>query len=138
MIYLKWLALTVGKFLLLPTVPFAAVIVPLFTREMDAQLGELYTWGGWWGTHDNPPQGDRGWVTKRCPFPNVTTGLKGYINRVGWLWRNKLYGYNALASVKWSDSIRIEYTGNPDISDKYKVPGRYIAYAFEEIGRAHV
>lgn len=130
MIYLKFVLFAIIKAVLFLTLPFAMVIVPLFTRAQSHDK-PIYTWGGWWGTYDNPPQGDEGYVSKRCMFPNVLTGIRGYINRALWMWRNKLYGYNAFASVKYGADVSVEHTGNPDISDKYKVPGHYIARAFK-------
>lgn len=130
MTYLKWFFYTLVKGMLLLSLPLAMLVVPLFTRAQGPDK-RIYTWGGWYGTYDNPPQGDRGYVTKRSLFPNVITGWKGYINRALWMWRNKLYGYNAFASVPFSADVKVEFTGNPDISDKYKIAGSYKAYAFK-------
>lgn len=104
------------KLLLTATVPLVAVILSLFTRP------DQKNWGWVYGTYDNPPQGDRGYVTKRSPFPNQLTGFKGYINRVMWVIRNPLYGYNKWAGVNWQGG-EVKVRGNPDISDKYKVSG---------------
>ena len=105
MIYLKWLLLAIVDWLLVLTLPTVAPVVivvyllspfalptalialylimvaaiptiALFTCAMPYGL-RPYTWGGLWGTWDNPPQGDRGYVEKRAPFPGVTTGVKG-------------------------------------------------------------
>lgn len=128
MIYLKWLILALLDWALLLTVPFAAVIVPLFTREQPYGKAP-YTWGWIWGTHDNPPQGDAGFVRKRSLFPGETTGLKGYVNRVHWMVRNNLYGYAKLASVPYIGGVDVSYIGNPNISDKDMRPGYYFAKA---------
>lgn len=130
MIYFKFILFTLLKLGLLLTLPFAMLVIPLFTRA-EGHDKPLYTWGGWYGTYDNPPQGDQGYVTKRCMFPLLTTGWKGYVNRALWMWRNKLYGYNAFASIPFGDDVKVEFTGNPNISDKYKVAGSYTAYAFK-------
>ena len=64
MIYIKWLVLTLIKlFVMFPTLLVAPQIIALFTREMPHGLPS-YTWGGLWGTFDNPPQGDEGFVEK--------------------------------------------------------------------------
>lgn len=128
MIYLKWLALALLDWALLITVPFAAVLVPIFTREMPYGLAP-YTWGGLWGTYDNPPQGDQGFVRKRCLFPGYTTGLKGYVNRVHWMVRNNLYGFAKMASVPYTEGVVVAGVGNPNISDKDKRPGWYFSKA---------
>lgn len=131
MIYLRYLALfTVDILLTILTVLPAALIVPIFTREQEWGKKE-YTWGWLWGTYDNPPQGDQGFVRKRCLFPTVTTGFKGYVNRVMWMLRNPLYGLSKRMALKWSDTATLVVTGNPDISDKYRIPGSMMARLYE-------
>lgn len=120
--YLKWILGTIGKLVLFLTVPIANTLVPLFYKEQTVGLSR-YTWGGIWGTFDNPPQGDRGWITKHSPFPNITKGWKGYINRCGWMWRNPLYGYSRMIGIDYKPDYELTITGNPDISDKYKIAG---------------
>lgn len=122
MIVIKFIALVFAKLLLLITVPFASFIVPIFTREQVAGL-DNYTWGGWWGTFDNPPQGDRGYIAKHAPFVGVMTGWKGYLNRVMWMFRNPLYGFAKCAKADYEGSYILSIKGNPDISDKYGVAG---------------
>lgn len=122
MIYLKWFILAVLDLLLTLTVPFAAPIIAAFTREQEYGK-DKYTWGWVWGTYDNPPQGDAGYVAKRSLFVNETKGFKGYLNRVWWMFRNPLYGYSKYFGIKYSPEYTVETTGNPDISDKYKIPG---------------
>lgn len=123
MIYLKWLLLTLVDYALL--IPFF-LLVP---------FASLFTAKGWnsitkyVGTYDNPPQGDRGWIRERSLFPKVTTGLKGYINRVFWLWRNPNYPYQKLASVEYAPNILVSWSGNDKISDKYARAGWYFATA---------
>lgn len=127
MIYLKWGFLKLFELIILfPTLLVMPQIIAAFTREMPNNL-HSYSWGWLWGTFDNPPQGDEGFVSKRAFFLNTTTGFKGYINRVQWMWRNKLYGFNKLASLKWDAAAQLTYVGNSDISDKYKRPGWYFA-----------
>ncbi len=127
MIYIKWFLLTMFKLLvLLPSLLIMPQIIAAFTRfEVDNDRHD-YTWGGWWGTHDNPPQGDRGFIAKHSFFPTITTGFKGYINRVQWMWRNKVYGFNKYSSIPYDAADEVVFTGNPDISDKDKVAGKYL------------
>ena len=56
MIYFKFILFTLLKLGLLLTLPFAMLVIPLFTRA-EGHDKPLYTWGGWYGTYDNPPQG---------------------------------------------------------------------------------
>lgn len=130
MIYVKWAIFAFVKLLLLLTLPFACLIIPMFTRA-EGHDKKIYKWGSIWGTYDNPPEGDEGYIKKRSYFPNITTGFKGYLNRAGWMWRNKLYGYNKIVSVPFSDDVKVEFVGNPNISDKYKIAGTYSAYAYK-------
>lgn len=126
MLYLKWLVLCLLDLLLYLTLPFVTPFIALFTKA-EGYDKELYSWGGWYGTYDNPPEGDEGFVSKRSFFPNVVTGWKGYINRLQWMWRNKLYGFAKVSGIKYSPDLVLTYTGNPDISDKNKIPGKYFA-----------
>ncbi len=127
MIYLKWFFFTVFKlFILLPSLLVAPQVIALFTKQMPQDL-PIYTWGGWWGTYDNPPQGDEGFVENGAFFPNTTSGLKGYVNRVQWMWRNKLYGYNKLTAIEYNVNDEMTFIGDPAISDRSKHPGWYFA-----------
>ncbi len=104
MIFLKWLILAALDWALLLTVPAAALIVPCFTRAMP--YGQRpYSWGWIWGTWDNPPQGDQGYVMTRAPFPGVVWGWRGYLNRCMWMIRNPLYGYAKRASIQYSSDL---------------------------------
>lgn len=132
MIYVKWLLLTlIDYFLLIVTAIPAAIIVPLFTRAQSYDK-EVYTWGWLWGTYDNPPQGDEGYVAKRAWFIGETTGWKGYLNRVGWMLRNPLYGYSKLCGLKYDAMDTTVLLGNENISDKYKIPGWMFARLYRD------
>lgn len=124
MIYIKWLVLALIDWALLLTIPIAAPIIAVFTRaELYGQTP--YTWGWLWGTHDNPPQGDEGFVSKRAPFLEQITGWRGYLNRIAWMIRNPLYGYARLTAIDWHDDIKLDVIGKDGISDKYGIPGWY-------------
>lgn len=112
------------------TVVPAAIIIPMFTRAQEHGKTE-YTWGCIWGTYDNPPQGDEGYVAKRSLFLGVTTGFKGYVNRVMWMIRNPLYGLAKRMALPYSETARLVIQGNTDISDKYKIPGTMFARLYE-------
>lgn len=131
MIYAKWLLLSIIDYLLWPTIFVMAPSIAVFTREQSYGMAP-YSWGWLWGTYDNPPQGDQGFVLERCFFPGQTSGWKGYLNRVLWMFRNPLYGYARMASVPWSDGIAVILRGREDISDKYGRPGWYFAKAVDD------
>ena len=130
-VFLRWLLGSVGYILLIPTAPVAAIFISIFTRPMPHKLPEGYSWGSIWGTYDNPPQGDEGYVSERCFFPNEVTGWKGYINRVWWIGvRNILYGWKKMFMVPFKSCTTRKFSGNPNISDKYKVPGWLLVRAY--------
>lgn len=126
MIYVRWLALATLDWALYLTVPIAAPIIAAFTREQPYGAAP-YSWGWMYGTYDNPPQGDAGFVRGRCFFPGVTVGWRGYLNRVLWMIRNPLYGLARASAIDYSPELQLSYSGNPHISDKYRVPGWYFA-----------
>ncbi len=133
MIYLKWLGLFALDVLLHISMLIVPQVLALFTKAQPYKEGdEEYSWGGWWGTYDNPPQGDEGFVEKRATFPNVITGWKGYVNRVHWMWRNPLYGFQKQVAVEYDTGIYLKVKGNLNISDKYKVPGYYFVRAYKD------
>lgn len=82
MLVVRYILSVLSKLSLLPTVPLVAPILSLFTKP------DQTNWGWVCGTYNNSPQGDRGYVAKRSPFPNQLTGIKGYINRTMWIIRN--------------------------------------------------
>lgn len=122
MIYAKFLLIVLGKIIMFLGLPLALLIIPLIYRAQE-EGKPLYTWGGQYGTFDNPPQGDRGYIAKHAPFPNVITGWKGWVNRIGWMWRNPLYGYSKSTGIEYNETDILNIKGNPNISDKYKIAG---------------
>lgn len=99
MMLLKWLCLLfadIGSTLLaLILTPF---VVP-FAREDAACPGAVGAdqlpqpfW--WMQTHDNPLDGDGGWVHEHWQWRyQLPPALCQYVGRVGWLWRNAAYGF---------------------------------------------
>lgn len=134
MLLFKWAVFSVVDILMLLTVPVAAVLVSAFTSA-DAHGRQRYYWGWIWGTYDNPPQGDEGWVSKRCLFKGVTTGLKGYVNRVGWMLRNPMYGLAMKMGVNWYHGYYLKTFGAERVSDKDKFPGWQAAIGFNVVGK---
>lgn len=131
MAVLKWFLVAVLKLPLLLTVPIASIVVPLFYRAQANNL-DLYTWGGQYGTFDNPPQGDQGFISKHAIFPNIVTGWRGYTNRVLWMIRNPLYGFNKSMGITYNSTDTLTIHGDPNISDKYKLAGWMFATLRDE------
>lgn len=132
MIYIKWLLLTAIDLLLLPVAYALAPVISLFTANGWPKFG------GWFYTYDNPPQGDSGYQTKRAPFPLADTPKKLYYNRVAWLWRNPLYGYQKFAGIKYDKDLVVKLIrmGGAGLktSDKYKRAGWYYAECVDDFG----
>src|SRR5699024_5311380 len=120
---LKWL---VGALVYMAALPLHFLLSPLVAL-FTAPLGRYREWAintfSLFLTYDNPPEGDRGWVGKRSPFPNILYGWRGYVNRLGWVYRNPLYGLKKKLSLEYGENTRVEVFGNEDVNDKYGVPG---------------
>lgn len=132
MIYLKYSFLMIADILLMPYFLIGPVFLSIFTREGSYYDDKdiIYTWGGWLGTWDNPPQGDQGYNENRAFFKGGhTTGWKGYLNRIGWLWRNPGYNFQRKIGVDFPAGRRwsLDWIGNENISDKREIPGYYFA-----------
>lgn len=129
---LKVAVIGLGFVLLLPLWVFGPLVLSIFTRPAPDLGKDTPNWGGWLGTYDNPPQGDAPWVERRCPYPNELTGLKGYWNRVTWLYRNVGYGYKKQFGLKYDPNNIVIKSGNPNISDRDKIPGEYWVECFRD------
>lgn len=129
MIYLKWFVLAALDILLLLTVPIAAPVVAALYRAQPHGL-PAYKWGWMWGTYDNPPQGDEGYVRKRAPFPGECFGWKGYLNRVMWMIRNPMYGFARLVALDYNVTQVQHLIGKDGISDKEGIPGWYFVRVY--------
>jgi len=123
MIYLKWLLFAFIDIATLPLFYVAVIPASLFTKDGWVGITKYL------GTTDNPPEGDRGWIRERSPFPQTTDGWKGYVNRVMWLWRNPNYPLAKKLGVEYAPNLVVSFNGNDKISDKYAKPGWYFATA---------
>jgi len=122
--YLRWVLLAALDIVLAVANLFVAPVLSVFTRP---RPDDGTPWGGWFGTWDNPPQGDARWQREGW-FPHHLTGWRGYLNRVGWLYRNPCYGYQRWAGVGYGlTGGDLQIRGNPDINDRYAVPGWFFA-----------
>lgn len=130
-VVLKWIGYHCLDRLMIPLYIIAPWFVAIFTRpEPDT---DNHNWGGWFGTYDNPPQGDERWQREGW-FPGITTGFKGYLNRVGWMYRNPGYNLAKKLSINYEKGDVVAVKGNPDISDKYEIPGWYFARCYNKDG----
>ena len=65
-------------------------ILPLFANNQ----GYLPKWLWWFQTPDNPLDGDGGFINEHAFFKGTQVGIKRYINRVTWLYRNPAYAFD--------------------------------------------
>lgn len=84
-------------FLLLPasvgSLLLAVVLNPLVALFADEE-GWLPRWLSWFGTPDNPIDGDPPFRELHAPFKGAVTGWKRWVNRTVWLYRNPAYGFD--------------------------------------------
>ena len=126
MIYIKYLFLVVLDAFANLSNFIAAPILSIFTRARPDLDEAGKPWGWIYGTWDNPPQGDEKWQREGW-FPQITTGFKGYLNRIGWLFRNPCYGLQRMIGIDYDVDNVITCIGDEHISDKYARPGYYYA-----------
>ena len=126
MIYAKWFVFFLGDILMWISNLFVAPILSLFTKAQPDLNEKTKQWGWLYGTWDNPPQGDSKHQREGI-YPYATTGLKGYVMRVLWLYRNPCYGYQKMVGVKYNPIGAVSFKGDDRISDKYGLSGYYFA-----------
>lgn len=133
-VYIKYGLLVILDTVSLLSSFIAVPILSIFTKAQPDLDEEGEAWGWLYGTWDNPPQGDEKWQ-RECYFPHITTGFKGYINRVGWLFRNPCYGFQKKAGIPYDKMNVISCEGNENISDKYEIAGKYFATVKDTNGK---
>jgi len=92
MVYLKYLALAIANILFYVLAMLLAPVLPLFALGVP----HLPTWLSWFDTPDNPLDGDAPFQSPQggSLFSGTVTGIKQYVNRVIWLWRNPGYNFD--------------------------------------------
>lgn len=104
MIYVKWLIFALSEKFMDVLNLFLAPVVVLFA---DAD-GWLPGWLSWFQTLDYSLDGDRLWQEGRRPFRN-NTGIKRYINRIFWLYRNSMNGYaHSVVGIKHDSTCSLK------------------------------
>lgn len=97
----------------------AGRIVSPFLVPFASDDGWLPSWLWWFQTPDNSLDGDKGWKTEHAQWRfKLSPPLATFVGRVGWLWRNNLYGFSIDvmgAKVKSSDVLVV--TGDTATSD---------------------
>ena len=129
MIYLQWILLLPLSLLTKPVAWVTSPIVVLFANE----AGWLPKWLWWFQTPDNPMDGDLGYYREHAPFTGIGhTGWKRYVNRVVWLWRNSLYGFEiSVLGKTLPEHFVVRYTGDRIVKDKpICIPGMCLRKVF--------
>jgi hypothetical protein len=98
-----------------------------------APVYSLFTANGWpardkWIlTPDNLSCGDRQFMREGAPFIGMGhKGIKAWINRTAWLYRNPMMGFAVeVLGFKPSEIDRCYSVGNPLVGDKRKVEGLF-------------
>lgn len=118
---LKWMALVpvdllttvLGRFI----APFA---VPFASKD-----GWFPWWLKWLGTYDNSLEGDNGWKTEHWQWRyKLPDWLARYVGRVGFLWRNNMYGFDIdVLGAPIQEGFKFQVWGNPEVSNLPLVEG---------------
>jgi hypothetical protein len=100
---------------------FLAPLVVLFANTD----GWLPSWLSWFQTPDNSLDGDTGWLVEHWQWRHkLPAPLARYIGRVGWLWRNSLYGFKIdVLGVQLGPYFYYQHKGNQSVSDNPYTPG---------------
>ena len=112
--YFSWIFLAPLELLVsILAVILAPFVVPFYNEEK----GHLPFGFRWMETYDNPIDGDRGHVERWAKIRDKGK-LGVYLQRVGWLWRNKAYNfsYHVLGRevkdvTNWKGNINISQDG---------------------------
>jgi len=88
---IKWLALAPVAML----ANFVGYLVAPFVVLFASADGWLPKWLWWFQTPDYSLDGDYGWMFEHWQFRDkLPRWLAEYVGRVGWLWRNNVYGFD--------------------------------------------
>lgn len=113
--YASWIFLALLEpFAAILAVILAPFVVPFYSEKK----GHLPFGFRWMETYDNPIDGDKGHVERWAKIRKIGK-LGVYMQRVGWLWRNKAYNfsYHVLGRdvkdvTKWKGNINV--SSNPE------------------------
>lgn len=121
---IKWLArVPVAMFANLVGYFAAPFVVPFASPE-----GWLPRRLSWFQTPDYSLDGDWGWTFEHWQFRDkLPFWLAEYVGRVGWLWRNNMYGFDidVLGAVAQPGHV-FEIKGDPRVSNRPLVEGLVI------------
>lgn len=91
----------------------AVILAPFVVPFYSEKKGHLPFGFRWMETYDNPIDGDKGHVERWAKIRKIGK-LGVYMQRVGWLWRNKAYnfsyhvlGRNIKDVTKWKGNINV-------------------------------
>jgi hypothetical protein len=98
---------------------FTAPLVVLLSQSDEHGQSWLTSSWVWWQTPDNPLEGDEGYRTLHAPFKNPINFFQKYINKVFWLYRNPMYGFNiSVLGQILPDDFKFYSFGNAHTSNR--------------------
>jgi hypothetical protein len=113
--FLRYLVLVIANLFMFCVGMILAPVLPLFA------LGKphLPSCLSWFDTPDNTLDGDSGFQLEHALYlGSGVTGIKQYINRVMWLWRNPSYGFDISVLGVTVTLMPVVESGDPLISDQ--------------------
>ena len=127
--YLKWLLLAIPDLL---STPLCWILAPFVVPFADAE-GWLPKSLAWFQTPDNSLDGDKGWVNEHWQWRyRLPQSVCTYVGRVGWLWRNPMYGYTlSVSGAELGPHDLVTVKGDIEIQDK---PDGRSGWCFVTIG----
>lgn len=100
------------------SVATAYVLAPVVVLFCDKD-GWLPHWLWWFQTPDNPMDGDKGWKFEHWQWRfKLPEPLATYVGRIGWCWRNPVYGFAINVLGAKNPPTPFNWYGNPDIQNK--------------------
>lgn len=112
---LRWLLMLVADLAVFVLAWLLGPILPAFALGDRHRLPRLLRW---FDTPDNSLDGDYGYIMQHAPFKGYDRhGIKRYINRIVWLWRNPGYGFSYRVLGHRVNSQPLVVSGDPLVSD---------------------
>jgi hypothetical protein len=114
--YAKWFLLVFANFVaILINLPSALLVAFFVQRD-----GRLPNWLSWFQTPDTSSDGDPGWKTEHWQWRfKLPMALATYVGRVGWLWRNPVYGFaTSVLGAKMEPGDSLAVAGDPLTSNR--------------------
>lgn len=116
----KLWGLVLYLFFLVADILMELISIPLaFVLPFFAHKAWLPKWLSWFQTPDNSLRGDYGWRTQHWQWRKCLPDLfRIYVGYMGWLLRNRAYGFKWSVLAATVDVKAITWTGDPTIKNR--------------------